>query len=294
MLIIRCRITSRVTQRVCSTHWLFLFVFVAASAWQTANAADTTISYTADIRITNNSVILDTRKMKDCLDATLPDARCLPASDFLGPHRRLANISGLLWRLGTAGLTGDEHVLVTGDTSTDKEFIAGLLYVAGQRQISLLTEPVESLASNATDSGIPRSTIREKVFQSRMRSDRVLLRSDIANIIHTRPAPRIIDGRSELEYLGQNRHAARGGHIPGAQHYPLDANSFAQTGTLTVNDKDAVAYSHDSYSGLVYLARLLASDVQARIYLEGWVGWASDGALPADNMTFPSRRTTAK
>ena len=83
-------------------------------------------------------VVVDSRPAARCAEATLPGARCVPITDILGPHDRFPSVSGLLWLLGTAGLTGGEHVLVVGERARDRDALAGVLYLAGQRRVSVL------------------------------------------------------------------------------------------------------------------------------------------------------------
>ncbi len=233
-------------------------------------------------------VILDVRPATACAAASLSGARCLPAGDLLGPHRRLASFGGILWLLGTAGLDGSERVVVAGDVATDRAFVAGLLYLAGQRRVVLLeTDPFA--AGEGGPPGRPRGMVRARVWQAPVRADRVLLRRELAESLRRDEAPVLLDGRSEAEYWGRRIRAARGGHLPGAQHLPSAALAFADAAPFDAAafGGSPVAYAHDAYEGLVYLARLLAAGVDARLYLEGWVGWAADGALPADAQTFP-------
>jgi len=236
-------------------------------------------------------VILDVRAAADCQTGSLPGARCLPVEDVLAPHRRLANISGILWLLGTAGLEGSERVLIVGERGPQREFMAGLLYLAGQRRISILNRPLSRLTGESGDMrpGLPRSRTREAVWQAPLRADRVLLRSELRQRLAEGAAPVLIDGRSEAEYWGQRIRAARGGHLPGAQHLAASSLSPGRGGAFDALafGGDPVAYAHDAYEGLIYLSRLLASGVDARLYLEGWVGWASDGGLPVDSLAYP-------
>jgi thiosulfate/3-mercaptopyruvate sulfurtransferase len=249
------------------------------------------INYSFDAAFEGKTVI-DTRTTQQCQLASLPGARCLPATGFLGPHRRLANVSGLLWLLGTIGLAGDEHVVVIGDDSDSKEFVAGLLFVAGQKKITVLTLAVATLEADSLSPGTNKSTTREVVYQASMRSEAVVLRAELLQLIRSDSTPGIFDGRSESEFLGQERRAIRGGHIPGAQNLPLPAPVSATVTEPPVHQRAgelAIAYDYDAYAGLVYLCRLQAVAVRARVYLEGWAGWASDGALPADLETHPAR-----
>ncbi len=235
--------------------------------------------------------IIDVRPTAACEKSSLAGARCLPVSDFFGPNKRLANFSGILWLLGTAGLNGSEHVLVVGGRRNAKEAVAGLLFLAGQKSITVLSTAIDLLDENKRAPGEERSKTREKVYQAEMRNDRIVLRSDLAALVRGEKVPLVIDGRSEGEYWGSTIRAARGGHIPGAQHLAALSPGAAKKPQWPFEPASPpIAYGHNSYSGLIYLARLEATGLPARLYLEGWVGWASDGALPADGLSFSETR----
>lgn len=273
-----------------------LFLSLLASISQYTPATENVISYSPgvpDSRLT----IIDTRSSHACQQATLDNARCLPAHGFLGPHKRLVNFSGLLWLLGSIGLSGEEHVLVAGDSSSNKEFVAGLLYLAGQKRITVLAHSLSQQTEHTLVKGRTRSKTREVVFQAPMRSGAVVLQADLNRMIQSNSPPQVLDGRSESEYLGQETRAQRGGHIPGAERLPMaepqvDTNS--EPAIFQPAELQAVAYGYDAYEGLVYLVRLLANGIHARIYLEGWAGWASNGQLHADLVTYPSRTSPGR
>ncbi|MGI9381655.1 MAG: rhodanese-like domain-containing protein [Methyloligellaceae bacterium] len=235
-------------------------------------------------------VVIDTRPVALCEAASIPGARCLPPRDVLGPHRRLANVSGLLWLLGTVGLTGRETVLVAGGPARDRDFMAGLLFLAGQKSVLVLTTPIAKIGTELKP-GATRSVTREAVYQAPMRSDRIVLRSELVRMIRSEASPVILDGRSEGEYWGAHIRAARGGHIPGAQHGPIPSLGDIKAGQGGPSSESPMAwpivYGHDARDGLAFLARLVAAGRDARVYAEGWSGWASDGALPADSATYP-------
>jgi len=254
-------------------------------------AAERVVAYTSSPE-SRADIIIDTRSAPLCEAASLPKARCLPALDFFGPHKRLANFSGVLWLLGTAGLTGDEHVLVIGNNSTDKEAVAGLLLIAGQRKITILIPALGALKDIVLSSGETRSKSREQIYQATMRAERIVLRDDMIKLLGTANSPVIFDGRTENEYWGQSMRAQRGGHLPGAQHRPVSLSEIDTPDAFSSppnSQQLPVSYAHNSYEGLIYLTRLQASGMASRIYLEGWSGWASDGALPADSLTLPDR-----
>jgi len=247
-----------------------------------------TLDYT-DLAVTSNQVVLDVRTLAQCEKKSIVGARCLPASDFLGPHRRLASFSGLLWLFGTVGLTGGEHVLVIGDTGPHKEFVAALLYIMGQRRVSILIIPFSELIKFKSAPGEGRSRTRETIFQRSMRADSLLLRHELVQALSEHRQLVIFDGRSENEYWGKEVRTTRGGHLPGAQLLPLSLYQSAiekRSPVQVMPGTQVVVYGHDSYESLVALARLVASGIKAQALLDGWAGWAADGSLPVDSATY--------
>lgn len=239
----------------------------------------------------NGSIVLDVRALDDCRKRSLAGARCLPANDFLGPHRRLPSPRDLLWLLGTAGLNGKEAVLVVGQDATARDFVAGLLYVAGQRHVQALSEPItRALESGAaSEPGRERGMVREVVFEMPMRDEVLVLRDEITAM---HPWPLLLDGRTESEYWGEVVRAARSGHLPGAISLP--ALQLRTTRDAAAQPRPAlpqgvpIAYAHDAFEGLAYLTLLTAGHgVPARLYAEGWAQWAAHGALPADAVGYP-------
>ncbi|MCP3869216.1 MAG: hypothetical protein GY703_14165 [Gammaproteobacteria bacterium] len=240
--------------------------------------------------------VIDVRPLASCKSGTLAEARCIPVEDLVTPGRRLANVSGLLWLLGSAGLSGDEHVLVIGDDSSRRDFMAGVLYVAGQSRISVLNTRVTGTRAYQKKPGILRSMTREQVYRAPMRSNKVVLRGELESMINHEPTPVLLDGRSENEYWGVRVRGTRGGHLPGAQHLNSTGLRAGHSDSVNISREagDPIAYSHDAFEGLVYLARLVASRIDARLYLEGLVGWASDGSLPMDSTSYPQYENSAR
>lgn len=237
------------------------------------------------------AVVIDTRPLAACREKSLAGARCLPAADFLGPHNRLPAARDLLWLLGTAGLSGEETVLVVGQDAVSRDFVAGLLHVAGQRSVRVLSEPVGRLLEQgaAAAPGRERGMIRETVFAAPMRDELLVLRDELRAL---RPQPMLLDGRTEQEYWGETVRAARGGHLPGAVGLPALQLRGAQHPVLP--EGSPVAYAHDALEGFAYLTLLRAGHgVAAKLYAEGWAEWAADGSLPADSVSHPERAQPA-
>ncbi len=267
---------------------LALMMFAAAET----RAQDQAFQYVG--ASVQDAVVIDTRPAPACQAMTLKSARCLPPDSFLGPHRRLAATPDILWSLGASGLSGDETVMVVGDDPTARDFVAGLLYLSGQRQVLILRMAVnQALASPQAPSGpgTVRGIVRETVFQATMRDELWVLRGELAANLRS-AGPSLIDGRSESEYWGETVRAARGGHLPGAESLPASSlrAALARNEKPGVASADHVAYAHDAVDGIAYFTLLRAGvGVAARVYPGGWSEWASDGTLPADAATFPDR-----
>lgn len=122
--------------------------------------------------------VIDSRPLADCKRASLPGARCLPAEDFLDPQRRLPSERDILWLLGTAGLAGSETALVVGQDATARDFVAGLLYLAGQKAVRILSGTMPRLDGRA-DGGRERGMVRSAVWTAPMRDSLWVLGADI-------------------------------------------------------------------------------------------------------------------
>ena len=267
--------------------WLTLLAFGSCLYVGSVYASELPVlEKTTDPGLINSDITLDTRPLSSCLQQTVAGAICLPIEDFVAPQRRLANWSGILWLLGTAQLTGNEHVLIVGEKSDRRDLLAGVLALAGQKQITTVDKPVSKIIGNTdnTSAGTQRSTTRVNVFAAPMRSDLIALGNEMINLYSENTI--ILDGRSEAEYFGQRIRAARGGHIPGAIHYPI-SQLTDRASQHAVSSTHTVAYAHDSVEGLVYFSTLLANGINTRLFLGGWTEWAADGALPADAASFP-------
>lgn len=114
---------------------------------------------------------IDVRPLTLCKQASLPGARCLPPAEFLGQRGELPSERDLLWLLGAADLDGSERVVVAGDSDSTREFVAGLLYLLGQREVRILDRALTPLVDSRSDGapGQERALLRTKVFTAALR-----------------------------------------------------------------------------------------------------------------------------
>ncbi|MBT3361957.1 MAG: hypothetical protein HN403_20225, partial [Rhodospirillales bacterium] len=239
--------------------------------------------------VPKGAVVLDTRRGEACEKQSLAGARCLSAQAFLGPHERLAGFANIAWVLGSAGLSGAESVLVVGDVPQQRDFVAGLLYLMGQSQVSVLTRGMKTTGASSGP-GQGRAMVRTAVWQAQARSNTLVFKNELRDMLASQPAPVLLDGRSEKAYWGETVAAARGGHLPGADHLPADSlrADIARGRALGPAAKDAVVYGRHAVDGIAFMTLIVAgTGTPVRAYPGGWAEWASDGGLPADAETFP-------
>ena len=241
-----------------------------------------------------NMIIVDARPADMCEEATLPGARCLPAEDFLGLDERLAGFANIAWVLGSAALTGDEHVLVVGGNPVRRDFVAGLLYVMGQKAVSVLTTGVAAMKVKL-EAGDPRGMLRTKIWQAQTRDQSLVFVNELKILLAGKSTALLLDGRAEKAYWGREVRAARGGHLPGAQHFPateLRADVARGKANLPVRG-DVIVYARGPVDSIAYMTLVMAgTGTQVRVFAGGWAKWAADGALPADAETHPPKQQT--
>lgn len=226
-------------------------------------------------------VPVDIRDAETCAKGSLPGARCLPLAELLTPGGDLINPRDLLWVLGMAGLTGTERLLVVGGDARRRDAMAGLLLLAGAQRVDVLSGPVAD-----TEPGAPLAASRTAVWTATVRDGRMVLGTELAALHRAGRMPVTIDGRTEAEYWGGRIRAARGGHLPGAQHLPLNSLPGGPIPAAVA----PVVYGHDTLDGLALLARLdAAGRTDARVYAAGWRDWAAHMDRPADSQTLADR-----
>lgn len=159
---------------------LVALALISLPAWAASDFA-----YTQ--RVGAGETVIDSRPLADCKRASHAGARCLPAEEFLDPQRRLPSERDILWLLGTAGLDGSETALVIGEDATARDFVAGLLYLAGQRSVRILSGPMPRLNGRATG-GQERGMVRSAVWTAPMRDGLWVLGADIV-----RDKPTLVD-----------------------------------------------------------------------------------------------------
>lgn len=277
-----------------TTALFALGVALAATGAEAASRLD----YVSDASTASRAIVVDAREQAACVQRSIRGAHCLPAADFLGPHGRLASFRQIFWLLGTAGLSGKEHVLVAGDDAGQRDFVAGMLYLCGQRKVSILVPALSTgagLPPERMGPGEPRAMTRQPIYLGTARGEEIVLRSELAAILNAPKAPLLLDGRAEPEFAGKSIHASRGGHVPGARSLPMDVlrRERASGRVELPTGKDLVAYANDAYDSVAYYAMLrAATTAPVRVLIDGWTDWANHPPLPVASATHAVRPRT--
>ena len=110
------------------------------------------------------------------------------------------------------------------------------------------------------------------------------------------PAVRLVDVRDHAEFSGEQKRAARGGHMPGAMLWPWEQNLNAD-GTLRdpseirararaaglLPEHELVTYCQGGVRAAhAALALRIAGYPRVRIYDGSWAEWGNDPALPVE------------
>lgn len=235
--------------------------------------------------------MLDTRPLAQCEKRTVRSARCITTTDLLGHSGRLPSPRDIAWLLGTLGLDGSETVVVAGRPGMARDFVAGLLYLAGQKQVLLLRPPLGRLMGTTAvplAAGQRRSMSRERHYVARPRDQLIVLRSELQRRLARQETLRLLDVRSQAEYWGEQIRGWRGGHIPGAEFV---ASLDSQPLRATRAGSGTVIYGHGPLESIAAFARLQAQwDAPVQVLVDGWRAWAADGSLPVDAETYKDNK----
>ncbi len=219
-----------------------------------------------------HSVVVDTRRRGVCARRSVAGGLCLNPRMLLTSRGQLASWRNVRWLLGALKLTGDETAIVTGDRARREDFVAGMLYIAGQKRVEVVTDPLTAWLARhpgALGTGTTRGVFREAIYTAWPRTRLVVLRQELA----ARPRAGgggylLVDGRSRARYR-------KPGHIPGARSVPMvdvRRDRAAVQGLISAR-RPVVAYGAGPYGSMAYFARLRMLAVPAHVFTGGWQDW---------------------
>ena len=261
---------------------------MVAAAGGTAGAGTMPLPFrhvTDSAALDASMIIIDTRADADCA-RPVPSleggaTRCLSLADVSAANGRLASFRDIFWRFGTLGLDGSESLLVIGERTRDRDAMAALFYLAGQRKVTIWGRPPAALGDHAARrTGRVAEATRTAVYSAPMREEAIILRDELARELAS-GGVLLLDGRSPARYWGETAAAGRGGHIAGAQSMPV-AELRKGAPLIMPENTIPVLYAAGPAEGLAFLATVSGGKgLRARLYLEGFSDWQAAG-LPVE------------
>ncbi|MFK5913706.1 MAG: hypothetical protein QM484_04955 [Woeseiaceae bacterium] len=244
------------------------------------------LPYKNEVGFNKEWVLIDTRVDKLCKSSSIEGARCLSTKEILAPYRRFPSLREITWLLGTLGLSGKETVVIAGLPGLNRDFVAGVFYLAGQRKIKILKPSISRVLKEEKykrENGRGRSMSRKVIYEVRPREEQIILRQELWQIIKKNKALRLLDARSDMEYWGKKIRGIRGGHIPGAERWDRRKNKAEFELKTTVR---SIFYAHDPFETIALFVRMQARETKRHsVFIEGWRSWAAS-SLPVDAESF--------
>ncbi len=215
------------------------------------------------------AVVVDTRQRALCERRSVAGGLCLSPRVFQDRCGRLPSFRNVRWLLGTMGLTGSETAVVAGDDGTARDFVAGLLYLAGQRRVEVIRGSLTGWLDRhprAAGTGRTRGVFREAIYVAWPRTRLVVLHRELAAFLRHGPRAGLVDGGS-----GDRRRGPRAyDPIPGARSSLLAGlGQVLVAGSLPAGRRRLIVYGEGSYETLAYFARLRMLGVPARVVMNG-------------------------
>lgn len=201
--------------------------------------------------------------------------------------------------LSAIGLTPERHVVAYDDEGGGKACrLLWTLEAIGHTRYSLLNGGLHAWANEGHEltqqptRAIP-SSYTARYADTEVVADTAYIRSHLGDTTHA-----LLDARSAMEYRGLQRHAARGGHIPGAVNFEW-AEAMDQGRNLRLKpaadlrrqleglgitpDKTVTAYCQTHHRSAHTWFMLKWLGYQARGYAGSWSDWGNRDDTPVES-----------
>jgi len=207
----------------------------------------------------------------------------------------LPNAEEAAERLGRLGITRDKSVVAYSDEGN--LYASRLWHVLahyGHEQVALLDGGIEKWQADGRP--LERGAVSPSPARFEPGTSGFTPGIGAAEILErlNDPEVRLVDVRSQAEFSGEQRRAARGGHIPGAVLWPWEEN-VQSDGTLRdpsdirtraraaglLPEQELVTYCQGGVRAAhAALALRIAGYPRVRIYDGSWADWGNNPALP--------------
>ena len=203
-------------------------------------------------------VFVDTREADTCAGGSVEGALCMAPSQFLHPDGAPASFRDINWLAGAFGLEPARTAVVFGGGESDKDFVAGMLFLLGQSRVVIWQGDAEALLGSRTQgAGRLRGMLRSRFYTDPMRDEYIALDDDVRSFFGAGTVTRI-------EYPQSFEEAGR---LPGSRRDTPLLYRHNDEGSLLL-------LARDTREAVVHLVRLLLRDptAPARVHLDGLHG----------------------
>ncbi len=122
--------------------------------------------------------LVDTRDLSKCLFKTIKYAKCLPASGLVN-EKNIISVRDLYWLFSVSDLDHEEKIILFGNKPDDIKFVAGLLFLSGQKNIYILDKNISSLFETyPLGKGLKRKLFRIRAYKGKLRESFLDFESD--------------------------------------------------------------------------------------------------------------------
>jgi thiosulfate/3-mercaptopyruvate sulfurtransferase len=240
-------------------------------------------------------VILDARPQDEYGAGHVPGAVRVDHDEWKQAFQEGQDAAGWSARIGRVGIGDEARVVIYDDNALkDAARIWWILRYWGVQDARLLNGGWKGWTSGNLPTTQDSSTDLEPVpFQARPQAGRLTTGSKLLGLLDGNV--QIVDTRSEDEFCGVDKRAARGGAIPGAKHLEWSDLIDAETGRLKPADKlrelfekaginlQQPAVTHCQSGGrasvMAFGLELMGAE-QVSNYYRGWSEWGDSKETP--------------
>ena len=200
--------------------------------------------------------------------------------------------------LSSIGITSSTHVIAYDDEGSGRACrLLWTLDVAGHARASLLNGGMQAWINEGHRTEKGHHPLPQRSYQVTWHPGPVADKGYVlAHLVDPRTV--MVDTRSPAEFSGENRHAARGGHIPGAVNIDW-VNAIDRTRNLRLKpedelralfegrgvtpDKEVITYCQTHHrSAHTYFVLMTLGYPQVKGYPGSWSEWGNDPQLPVE------------